>query len=283
MDASISGNPRREASGLFGPGLDLSLLFLLLQIAGFWSVWQWIAARFATSVDAGWEILPLLSILLFSWFAPQRRHSDISSAGFITAAIFLIAYAVSFTFAPPMIRGVFAIISVTFILSSWRFGVFFHFGIFVLFLLSLPLTDSLNFFLGYPMRVVVSEVVEFLLSLQGLDVYREGVCLHFGEKLIWIDAPCSGIKMLWFGTFLATFLSCFFKLGTFRLVVVLALTFTAIMFGNILRASALFYIESGLIDSPEWMHSAVGVIAFAFTSLAIVFIVKKVSALEWQK
>jgi len=37
------------------------------------------------------------------------------------------------------------------------------------------------------------------------------------------------------------------------------------------------------MDSPDWMHSTVGVIAFAFTSLAIVQIVKKFSGFKWQK
>ena len=116
-----------------------------------------------------------------------------------------------------------------------------------------------------------------------MDVYRAGVCLHFGDKLIWIDAPCSGIKMLWFGTFLATFLSCLFKIGTIRLLGALSITFIAIVLGNIMRASALFYLEAGLIDSPEWMHSAIGVVAFAITSLVIVFVVKKLSGSKWKK
>jgi hypothetical protein len=60
-----------------------------------------------------------------------------------------------------------------------------------------------------PLRVIVGVATAFLLQMQGLDVWREGVCLHFGEKLIWIDAPCSGIKMLWFGFFLASFLFVF--------------------------------------------------------------------------
>ncbi|MEQ1642406.1 MAG: archaeosortase/exosortase family protein, partial [Pyrinomonadaceae bacterium] len=126
-------------------------------------------------------------------------------------------------------------------------------------------------------------VVVFLLGLQGLEVFRDGVSLHFGEKLIWIDAPCSGIKMLWFGSFLATFLSFVFKLGPIRLLGALSLTFIAVLLGNVLRASALFYIEGGLIESPDWMHSAVGVVSFAITSLLIVLAVKWLSEAKWRK
>jgi hypothetical protein len=93
--------------------------------------------------------------------------------------------------------------ALTFTLSVWCFGKTFYVGLWSLLLLSLPSVASLEFFLGYPLRVLVGEATAFLLQMQGLDVWREGVCLHFGEKLIWIDAPCSGIKMLWFGLFLA--------------------------------------------------------------------------------
>jgi exosortase/archaeosortase family protein len=108
--------------------------------------------------------------------------------------------------------------------------------------------------------------------MQGLDVWREGVCLHFGEKLIWIDAPCSGVKMLWFGLFLAAFLVCFFRFSNLKSLAVFASAFLIILVGNIFRASALFYIEAEIFDAPRFMHEAVGVFSFAFVALGIVFV-----------
>ncbi len=278
MDAAIRRNQR--AAGLLR---DSPLVLLTFQAVAFWNVWRWMAGRFATSGEAGWELLPLLSVFFLAWLAGREAESRIGSAALILAAGFAVMYALGFVFAPPMVRAFFAMASVTVIVSSWRFGRLFDTAIFALLLLGLPVTESLNFFLGYPMRAAVGEAVEFLLSLQGLDVYREGVGLHFNEQLIWIDAPCSGIKMLWFGTFLAVFLSSFLKLGPVRLIVVLVISLGAILAGNVLRASALFYFESGLIEAPVWMHSAAGVSAFAVTCLAIVLVVKKVSMLKWQK
>lgn len=263
--------------------VSTAALFFALQMAAFWGVWYWLGSRSVVSTDALWGVLPLVAIAFFSFVAKPANGSKIASASLILAAVFLAAYAFSYAFAPPMVRAIIAFVSLTFVLSSWRFATTFHAGIFLLFLLSLPLTDSLNFYLGYPMRVVVGEAVVRLLSVQGLDIYREGVCLHFGQQLIWIDAPCSGVKMLWFGTFLTTFLSCLFRLDTIKLLLALAMAFAAIMFGNILRASALFYIEAGLIEAPDWMHSAVGVVAFAITSLAIVFTVKRIAGFKWPK
>lgn len=282
MVASLTVCDQSEPTGSVRSLIRSPYLLLLLQLSAFWNVWEWIGGRFTTSGDV-WALLPLLTIIGLAWFMTPKQNSRIDSLSLTFAAVFLLTYAVSFAFAPPLVRSTLAIVSITFILSSWRFERLFHFGVFALLLLSLPITESLNFFLGYPMRAVVGEAVEFLLNMQGLDVYREGVCLHFGEKLIWIDAPCSGVKMLWFGTFLAATLAVLFNVGASRLFAIFGLTFAAILFGNILRASALFYVEAGLIDSMEWMHSAVGVVSFAITSLLIIVFVKAVSGTKWLK
>ncbi len=129
MDANTAKNYRPDSPDLAGSALRPELLFLLLQIAAFWNVWQLLAARFAASGEAIWEILPLLSVFFFSW-AARPNKLQISSAAFVAAAVFLVTYAASFTVSPPLIHAVFAIISITFIISSWRFGKVFHFGIF---------------------------------------------------------------------------------------------------------------------------------------------------------
>jgi len=165
-----------------------------------------------------------------------------------------------------------AMAALTFTLSRWRFGKIFHAGLFAMLILSLPLIASLQFFLGYPLRVLVGAATARLLRLQGLDVWREGVCLHFGEKLVWIDAPCSGVKMLWFGLFLTAFLVCFYRLSNLKTLAVGASAFLIILLGNIFRASALFYIEAEIISAPEFMHEAIGVFSFAFVALGIVFV-----------
>jgi exosortase/archaeosortase family protein len=283
MDAGFSidrpGDSLKSWSSLF----DNEAFFLLIQLVAFWNVWQWIAARFLGSGDVPWELIPLIAVVFFSDNSRSKEVHRLSSSALVAAAIFLAAYVGSILVAPPLVRAILAVISVTFIVSPWRFGSRFHLGVFGLLLLSLPLIDSLNFFLGYPMRVIVGEAVAYLLNLQGLDVYREGAILFFGERMISIDAPCSGVKMLWFGSLLATVMSLVLRINNLRLLLVYGLTFIAIILGNILRASALFYVEGGLIESPEWTHSAIGVISFAFTAMMILFIVRKVSDIEWRK
>jgi exosortase/archaeosortase family protein len=67
------------------------------------------------------------------------------------------------------------------------------------------------------------------------------------------------------------FFICFYRLSNFKAAAVLGSAFLIILLGNILRASALFYIEAEIIKTPAFMHEAVGVFAFAFTAIGIVF------------
>lgn len=271
----ITHNDRNGVTGWFSPSA-----VILLQLAAFWSAWRSIASWIDFSGEGFWEVFPLISAFSLAWIVGKRHSLD--SRTLIFASAIAAAYAASFPFAPSFVRAVLAVASVTVVVSRWRFDSLFHVGIFALLLLGLHVAETLNFYLGYPMRVVVGEAVVFMLRIQGLDVFRDSVTLYLGQIPVSIDAPCSGIKMLWFGTFLAAAAATFLGLNNFRIVISLITSFVAVMIGNIFRAASLFYLEAGIVKGPEWMHSAVGVVAFALTSLAIVFIVVRLGGSKWQ-
>ena len=253
------------------------------QVAAFWVMWRWLGLRVWTSAEERWGLLALAAAIFFAFFwtkaepAGERKTAELNlsffSLDFLGVVFFTLIYAASFAFAaPPLVRAILAMTALTFMLSRWRFGETFNVGLYGLLLLALPSVASLQFYLGYPLRVVVGKATAWLLQMQGLDVWREGVCLHFGEKLIWIDAPCSGIKMLWFGIFLAAFLALFYRLSNAKTVAVFTSAFLIIVLGNVFRASALFYIEAEIVNAPEFMHEAIGVFSFVFVALGIVFV-----------
>jgi len=93
--------------------------------------------------------------------------------------------------------------------------------------------------------------------------------------LIWIDGPCSGIKMLWVGMFLTFVLICLYELPVVKALLLVPVAFIVIIAGNIFRAIALFYLEAGILDMPSWGHDYAGVISFVLQAIAIVAIVFK--------
>jgi len=91
--------------------------------------------------------------------------------------------------------------------------------------------------------------------------------------MIWIDAPCSGIKMLWVGLFLTFVVLCLYELPLRKTLLLLPLVGVVIMAANVFRAVALFYLEAGVLSMPSWGHEYAGVIAFVLEAAGIIGIV----------
>ena len=118
--------------------------------------------------------------------------------------------------------------------------------------------------------MLVAGLAAPILRLGGFAVAQEGTCLNWAGKLIWIDAPCSGVRMLWVGLYLTFALVCIYELRLFKTVVLLTAALFAIIAGNVFRAVALFYFESGVFPMPAWAHDYTGLVAFALVATGIV-------------
>jgi exosortase/archaeosortase family protein len=249
------------------------IVLILMQMVAFWSVWRWYFLRLTTSNDESFGILALFAIIAIA-FKNRGKNTLVSNFSLIIGSVAF--FAISFPFAPPLLRAVIVATSLTFTISACFFARKFHFGIWSLFLLSLPIVASLQFYMGFPMRVIIGEATALLLKLNGLVVFREGVCLHFGEKLIWIDAPCSGVKMLWTGCFLAALLVTIYQFNFRKTILTFVSTFGIILIGNIFRAIGLFYLEAELIKMPDFGHEFIGISAFILTCIGIVAAILKI-------
>lgn len=248
------------------------IVLILLQIVAFWSVWQWYFLRLSASSEEFYGVVSLLAIAVICL---KYGNAEEGFPNLKLIIVSLLLYAVTFDFLPPIFRAAVAVTSLTFSISGIFFRQRFHFGIWILFLLGLPVINSLQFYLGYPMRVFVGEATVFLLKTNGLQVFREGVALNFAEQTVWIDAPCSGIKMLWSGFFLTASLMTIFKFRFLKSVLAMLSAFVIILIGNTFRATSLFYLETGIFKMPSFAHEGIGVIVFVFTAIAIVLIILK--------
>src|SRR6185503_9506469 len=187
--------------------------------------------------------------------------------------LLMIFYALTYWPFGPLARATVAFTALAVTTSSLRFGKSFHAGLFGLLYLSLPTLPTLEFFGGYPLRVVVAEITAPILRMSGFAVIPEGTCLNWAGKLIWIDAPCSGIKMLWVGLFLTFVVLCLYELPLLKTLLLLPLVGIVIMATNVFRAVALFYIEAGVLNTPSWGHEYAGVIAFVWEAAGIIALV----------
>jgi len=90
-----------------------------------------------------------------------------------------------------------------------------------------------------------------ILRLAGFAVIAEGTCLNWAGHLIWIDGPCSGIKMLWVGLFLTFVVLCLYELPVGKSLLLMPMVGIVIMGANVFRAVALFYIEGRVWIFPH--------------------------------
>ncbi len=252
-------------------GMKRLALVLALQLLAFWEVWHWYVTRAVYSWDQPWGVLAFVAAILF--LLASRKPLPQSHRTLLLPALLILVYAVTYFVLPPLARAIVAFTAVAVTTSLLRFGKAFHAGLFGLFYLSLPTLPTLQFFGGYPLRIVVAELTAPILRLAGFAVIADGTCLNWGGHLIWIDAPCSGIKMLWVGLFLTFVILCFYELPLRKTLLLMPLVGIVIMGANVFRAVALFYIEAGVLDLPSWGHEYAGVIAFVVEAVGIIFLV----------
>jgi len=299
-------------------GLNREEILLAVESLAFWPVWRWYVHRLSDQSDEAWGIVALVTAVLFAFrgvtlsgrreyaeyaeITGNAEHAEITEhaerqtdfstpfrvfrvfqgSGLWLPAILLICYSLSYHFLSPLPRAAIAITAIAATISAIRFNQRLHLGVWGLLLLALPVVASLQFYLGFPMRAVVAAIAAPMLQLNGFAVVAEGACLNWNGDLILIDAPCSGVKMLWTGFYLTFTLACYYKLNAKRTALACAATFVAIIIGNTFRAAALFYVEARAtkISFPNWTHEGVGVAVFAVTAIAIAWMARKTNQAE---
>ena len=223
--------------------------------------------------DEPWGIAALVAALLLTWRNPRAWTLRTDDRLLWGAALLTFAYAAAVPSAPPLVRATLAMAALA---CSWVSvaGLRSKLApVMVLFALSLPVIASLQFYLGYPLRSITTAGAALTLDLLGFEVERSGTALLWQGHTVLVDAPCSGVRMLW----TSAALSCAMALhrdaiGWRSLAALLLLTSAAALFANVLRAAALFIVETRDSPVPELVHTAVGAGTFALTAVSIVLI-----------
>jgi exosortase len=237
--------------------------------AALWPVWRWMAHRFADGSGDRWEWLAAATAVavLVRDRSLMPRHGGAVNLWMPVAL--LIAYAVSYAQLSPLPRALLAMAALGTASSASWYGKRVDVALCGLLLISLPVMASLNFYVGYPLRVVTGSIAEALLQLNGIAAVREGAQLQWNGQIVAIDAPCSGVKMLWTGAYLSLSLAAMMRLSDLRTLALLGCSALVVMLANAFRATSLFYVEAGLIQAPDQLHDAVGVVMFAFAAATV--------------
>ncbi|MFT4582190.1 MAG: exosortase/archaeosortase family protein [Gammaproteobacteria bacterium] len=235
---------------------------LFVATAAFWPVWIWYAQRLNDGSGEVWELVSIATALLVLVLRPVQNRT--AARCLIAPVCVLVVYVCTYKFLPPLLRAGLAFSVLAILASSYRGARRFDVGIWGLFMLALPVVASFQFAFAYPMRVLIGWFAVPLLNLTGFMVTQQGTLLMWGERQIVIDAPCSGIHMLWAGAYLAFSAMCVCDLNRLASISLLVITAAAILAANILRVSSLFFLETDIVAGPAFGHDATD----GFTNLA---------------
>lgn len=242
-------------------------------LVAFWDAWRLLAGRFGDGPSA----LPLLLVLLLVAIPTIRRivARDAPEVPPLLLSPGLGLYLAA-SVAGPVLARIAVAVSI-FVLVCYRIAA----GrsppapLAGLALLVMPVLPSLDFYLAYPMRLICAALTAGLLRLNGLGVSVEGVALRWNGSLVMFDAACSGVRMLWAATFLASAIGLIAGFGPARYARALLIALALAVAGNVLRAASLFYVENGFVQGLQGpvVHEAVGIAAFvllaAMTALLV--------------
>ncbi|WP_051952921.1 exosortase Q [Xenophilus azovorans] len=243
--------------------------WLAAQALTLWPTWRWMAARLADGSDDPLGLLALAALAAFAW--QQRRELRaaprlglLACAGALTlAASLLRAGLLGLPALPPLAAGLLAVLALAAGLLAFLPRRQAAAPVLGLAVLALPLLSSLQFYAGYPLRVLTAEAGRWLLA-PFFDVAREGSSLWIDGQLVIVDAPCSGVQMVWLGYFTACAVALFLMRCTDRRFLArLPAVSALVLAGNVLRNAVLVGLEGAGRPLAPWAHEALGLAVLA--------------------
>ena len=256
----------------------LRIALPVLLVAAHWPVVRWMAVCVRHSANDASEVTALIlaTALMFLMRKPLPKDANLARL-LLPATLGTLVYALLYPWLLDEIQGVLLATTGALLIAPLWLGKRYSVGLHGLLLLAQPLIPVFQFQLGYPLRALCAKLSASLLQLGQLDVTANGTALEWAGRSVYVDAPCSGIRMLWSGMLLVFALAMILDLSARRTLLLSALGFLGILLANAFRAAALFYFEAGILDAPPWAHSAVGLVAFALVGLALVAITLKLA------
>ncbi|MDZ4859078.1 MAG: exosortase/archaeosortase family protein [Candidatus Hydrogenedentes bacterium] len=236
-----------------------------VSLPGVWDRWF---QPWGSATSAG-IFLIAIGMWLYLLTTPQRGVLRVAPASgwLLCGTLLLIAFAMVFARVPQLVSSEIAAAIVGCIMigtlsTSSRAGAW---GILVLMLLSIHVATSLDFFIGFPLRLVSSQFAGFLLGPNGSAV---GAALTDGRSTFYVDAPCSGVRMLTASIAMGAAVSGLYQFNFRRTACLVAAAIALAIFGNAHRAATLFLIR---VEPNDPMHEFIGIIVFVECALLLLF------------
>jgi exosortase/archaeosortase family protein len=244
---------------------------LALLAAALWPTAWWMGRRMLDGSDEPLGLLALAALCGLLWHCRGRLRAA-PRLGWLALALAMAAASTAMLgHMPPLLSSLTGLLALGAGLVAFLPPAVATAPVLGLSLLSLPLLASLQFYAGYPLRVVTAEASRWLLAL-GFAVERSGATLRVDGQLVIVDAPCSGVQMLWLGYFTACVVALHAGRRDAAFLARLPAVSLLVLVGNVLRNSVLVAFEGAGRHLPGWAHQSVGLVVLALVCAAIAWV-----------
>ena len=249
------------------------IAWLGLQAAALWPHWRWATARLADGSDdpLGLAALAVLGIAL--WRLAPRLRSAPSRAWLAAAMAGTLLATLAATFAPPLLAACVAMLALAAGLCAFAPSGTPLLPLAGLSVLALPVVSSLQFYAGFPLRVATAQLSTWGLQAVGIVAERSGTAMLVEGRLVIVDAPCSGVQMVWMAYFCACTVAWCCGLDKRRFAKRLAFVGAIVLAGNVLRNSLLVVLEARHANLSALWHEAIGLVVLALVCAAVARVV----------
>lgn len=257
--------------------------WLGLQAAALIPTWWWMARRMADGSDDPLGVLALGALCFLVWklraelrCAPRLGWLAWASAGTLAATVARTGIG-PLPALPPLFAALIALLALAAGLMAVMPRRVASAPVLGLAVLALPILSSLQFYAGFPLRVVTAEASRWLL-MPFFEVQREAASLVVDGRLVIVDAPCSGVQMAWCGYFVACVVALWVGRSNRGFVTRLPWVGLVVLGANVLRNSVLVAFEGAGLPLGEAWHQAVGLAVLAAACAEIAWLMAPLRA-----
>lgn len=246
-----------------------TLLVLGAFALALWPHARWAAARLADGSDdpLGLAALAVLALLVWRWrrgLRSEPRPAALAVACGLAATATLLGL-----FAPPLLAALVAAGALAALVVAWAPSGTPMLPVAGLAALALPVVSSMQFYAGYPLRVVTAEASAWLLYGAGFEAVREGHAMWVDGRLVIVDAPCSGVQMVWLAWFTACAVAAWRGVADRAFARRLPWVGVIVLAGNVVRNAVLVGLEARGTPAASGLHEGIGVVVLAVVCVAV--------------
>jgi len=238
--------------------LSPAWLHLALHAIALWPQGRWMWTRMSDGSDDPLGVIAILALTLIVVRHGAMLRRSPRPPWMLLATMLLLSAALATRFLPPLFAALLGVLSLVAALAAWLPSGIARLPLAGLAVLGLPLISSLQFYAGYPLRIVTAELSARVLRAVGFAAERSGASMMIQGQLVIVDAPCSGVQLAWMAYFLACTLAALRGLPDRAFLLRLPLVGLLVIAGNIVRNLILVLLETRPGGLDDASHEAIG-------------------------